>query len=715
MNGSVFPTGQTFTDLTGGGYHSVALRPDGSVVGRGWNDYGQTVAPPEAGRDPLVAVSAGTWHSLALRRDGSILAWGRNHLGQTDVPAGNHSTVAISGGDDFSLALRSDGSLFGWGSNRFGRTDVPSGNDFTAIAAGGNHGLALHRNGSIVAWGEDRLGQTKVPAGDDFVAVAAGRSHGLALRISGSIVAWGTGEQGQLDVPEGAGFKAIAAGYFHGLAVRRDGSLIGWCRNKYGENDVPAGHDFVAIAAGGWHSLAMRQDGSIVQWGHIPRAVEVTLPPWQSPPAPTAVQALYRNGVPHTDRQGRLMTQYEPARSFFPIGIYGPDGDLDGKSLKEGSFNTIQAWTIPTEAVLRQAEEFDLQLLWKACGGLDHWQALAEQIKPHRSRLLANYAIDEPYQFTTGSGFTWKDPMDMIQSGWHKTFRENKQAVHAFFPDLPVFVNMSPIVDAAQHGWGEWIATSDIASLDNYPFKNGGSGRSELSSPTSGIPRTLWAAATVDNQSKPVWLIVPGFEQPIPQADAYFRFPTPAELRAVVYAGLIHGATGIIYFVSDGQLSRKAQCIGLAKAPQAEYPRQKNDKKHSVIASPVKRIQSRALWATAAQINAELKELTPVILSPTIGPDVPYSVHIAKGEPFTAADIRAMLKPHPEGGYVLITVNIDNAVLSAETRFEQPLKSVQPLFENRPPLELEEGQASFLDHYEPFDTHVFRIELKSDP
>ena len=679
-------------------------------MGWGWNDDGQTSVPPEAGRDRFVAVSAGTWHSLALRRDGSILAWGRNERGQTEVPAGHDVVQAIAGGDDFSLALRSDGSLLGWGWNRFGRADVPSGSDFTAIAAGGNHGLALLRNGTIIAWGEDRLGQTRVPAGGDFVAVSAGRSHSLAMRADGSIVGWGTSEQGQIDTPEGEGFKAIAAGYYHGLALRRDGSLIGWGRNKYGENDVPPGHDFIAIAGGGWHSLALKEDGSIVQWGHVPRAVvKADSPPWQERRAPTAVQALYRDGVPHTDRQGRIIMQYEPARSFFPIGIYGPDGDLDGETIRQGGFNTIQAWTMSAEQVLERAEELDLQLLWKACGGIDHWRALAEKIKPHRSRLLANYAIDEPYQMTTGSGFTWKDPMDMIQRGWHRTFAENRQAAHEFFPDLPVFVNMSPVVDAPQHGWGEWIAASDIASLDNYPFRNGGTGRSDLSCPTFGIPRTLWAAATVGNQTKPVWLIVPGFEQPIPQADSYFRFPTPAELRAVVYAGIIHGATGVIYFVSDGPLARRAQCIGLARDPHAAYPRQKNDKKSLVTASPMKRIQSRALWETAAQINAELKELTPVILSPTVGPDVAYAVRITRGEPVTAADIRAILKPHPDGGYVLMTVNIDDATLHAEIHFERPLESVQPLFEDRPPLAREEGRTSFVEHYQPFDTHVFRI------
>ena len=60
-----------------------------------------------------------------------------------------------------------------------------------------------------------------------------------------------------------------------------------------------------------------------------------------------AVQVVYRQGVPHTDKRGRLLMQYDPARSFFQIAIWGnPIGKIYGvgydlKVLRDAGFNTM--------------------------------------------------------------------------------------------------------------------------------------------------------------------------------------------------------------------------------------------------------------------------------------------------------------------------------------------------------------------------------------
>ena len=37
-----------------------------------------------------------------------------------------------------------------------------------------------------------------------------------------------------------------------------------------------------------------------------------------------APQLIYQDGVPHTDRNGRPLTQYDPKRSFLPLTLYDP-------------------------------------------------------------------------------------------------------------------------------------------------------------------------------------------------------------------------------------------------------------------------------------------------------------------------------------------------------------------------------------------------------
>jgi len=135
--------------------------------------------PPD-GSD-FVAIAAGGYHSLALKSDGSIVGWGYNGSGRATPPDGN-KFVAIAAGRYHSLALKSDGSIVGWGYNGSGRATPPDGNDFVAIAAGEGHSLALKTDRSIVEWGLDYYGQATPPAGNDFVAIAAGGSHSLAIR-----------------------------------------------------------------------------------------------------------------------------------------------------------------------------------------------------------------------------------------------------------------------------------------------------------------------------------------------------------------------------------------------------------------------------------------------------------------------------------------------------------------------------------------------------
>jgi alpha-tubulin suppressor-like RCC1 family protein len=265
--------------LSGGGSHSLALQPDRSVVGWGYNGTGET-SIPEAAQSGVMAIAAGGLYSLALKSDGSVVGWGYNGNGETSIPeAASSGVTAIAAGYHHSLALKSDGSLVGWGYNGYGQISIPEAarSGVTAVAAGYYHSLALKSDGSVLGWGYNWwywFGQSSIPASaqSGVTAVAAGGYHSLALKSDGSVVAWGRYQEGQTSVPESAqsGVVAIAAGGNHSLALKSDGSVVGWGSNWNGETSIPeqAQSGVVAIAAGGNHSLALKSDGSLVGWGN---------------------------------------------------------------------------------------------------------------------------------------------------------------------------------------------------------------------------------------------------------------------------------------------------------------------------------------------------------------------------------------------------------------------------------------------------------------
>jgi 3-polyprenyl-4-hydroxybenzoate decarboxylase len=189
--GCVYPTGGS----------SLALRADGTVIGWGWNGYGQLTIPASATN--VTAIAAGSAHSLALRADGTVIGWGDNWEGQITIPASATNVTAIAAGNAHSLALRSDGTVIGWGGNYYGQVTIPAiTTNVTAIAAGSTHSLALRADGKVIGWGGNYYGQVTIPASaTNVIAIAAGESHSLALRADGTVLAWGDNSYGQLNVP----------------------------------------------------------------------------------------------------------------------------------------------------------------------------------------------------------------------------------------------------------------------------------------------------------------------------------------------------------------------------------------------------------------------------------------------------------------------------------------------------------------------------------
>ncbi|MCR8658644.1 S-layer homology domain-containing protein [Paenibacillus endoradicis] len=255
--------------ISAGWNYSLALKPNGTVIGWGLNNHNQAAPPIDL--DEVISVSAGDHHSLALKSDGTVIAWGDNGVGESDVPVGLTDVVAIAAGWKHSLALKSDGTVVAWGDNGAGESTVPVGlTDVVSISAGRGHSVALKSDGTVKTWGINYENPPFVtPSLTNIVSISAGTYHTLALRSDGTVVAWGDSHQGGTTVPAGlSGVIAVAAGNLHSLALKSDGTVVAWGSNENGQSTIPANAtEVISISAGLNHSLALKSDGTIVAWG----------------------------------------------------------------------------------------------------------------------------------------------------------------------------------------------------------------------------------------------------------------------------------------------------------------------------------------------------------------------------------------------------------------------------------------------------------------
>ena len=248
------PTLTGVWEVAAGIYHSLALKSDGTVVGWGAGaagtatgtepNFGQATPPDFSTNNPAVALAAGGYHSLALRADGTVVAWGNNDAGQTVVPVGLDRVIGIAAGLFHNVALRVDGTIQTWGlvfngeENRYelATEAVPSAlNGLTVkqVVAGSGFSAALLEDGTVQAWGKILSGSSYTNASTamagltNVTAIAAGAHHLVALLTNGTVQVVGRTDEGEGTLPSAASqaINRIGAGSYHAFAIRAAPSL----------------------------------------------------------------------------------------------------------------------------------------------------------------------------------------------------------------------------------------------------------------------------------------------------------------------------------------------------------------------------------------------------------------------------------------------------------------------------------------------------------
>nr|MBR9811724.1 hypothetical protein [bacterium] len=127
-------------------------------------------------------------------------------------------------------------------------------------------------------------------------------------------------------------------------------------------------------------------------------------------------------------------------------------------------------------------------------------------------------------------------------------------------------------------------------------------------------------------------------------------------------------------------------------------------------ATTIQAITAKALWETAAAVNRELQELAPTILSPTVGDEFGYRVSF-EGAAITPSPLRTLLKHNPNGGFVLITANMDNTVITGQFEFDRSPGQPKLMFGGKNEIILDKSERSFTLSYEPFEVKI--VQFKS--
>lgn len=292
--------------IAGGERHNAALDANGEVWVWGWNYFGQLgngVYCPEPfntaiyatncqsttpvkvpGFTNVKAIAARGYHTLALKNDGTVWAWGYNAHGRLGdgTTTDQHSPVqvvgltghggvsTVSGGGDVNVALMADHTLMAWGRNFDGQVGNgvadPSDNgqwtptavsqatgltNVKQVATGWSHVVALAADGTVWTWGANSLGElgngtlvssnvpNQVSGLSNVAGVSAGDGSTVVVKTDGTVWAWGTLRHG-------------------------DGTNY-----SYGATPVQvAGIDHVTLVrARDWHVLALKADGTVWAWG----------------------------------------------------------------------------------------------------------------------------------------------------------------------------------------------------------------------------------------------------------------------------------------------------------------------------------------------------------------------------------------------------------------------------------------------------------------
>ena len=348
---------------------------------------------------------------------------------------------------------------------------------------------------------------------------------------------------------------------------------------------------------------------------------------------------------------------------YFPIAVWLQSPANAGRYQAAGINLYVGLWQGPTEAQLAELRAAGMQVV---CAqnevGLQH---LADDL------IVGWMHGDEPdnaQALPEGGGYGPPIEPSVIVAGYEQ--------IAAADPSRPVLLNLGQGVAWDEYvgrgvrtghpeDYPEYIKGADIVSFDIYPAA---STRPQITGNLYYVARGVERLRQWASPDQPVWNCI---ECTRIHAEDYKA--TPEQVRTEVWMSLIHGSTGLIYFVHEW-------------APEFN--------EHALLDDP-------EMLAAVTAINAQIHELAPVLNSPTV----------TEGVEVTTADaevpVAAMVKRHGGSTYVFSTAMRNGATSATFTLADAGSHdSVEVLGEGRT-LALRDGVLT--DEFSPYQVHLYRI------